>query len=340
MSIGPHTTTAVFVPRAEVVAGSGPALLVALARAARERPEQTPEPLASALDEIGDTAGEAWLNLLGVPIDAGGPYTVARLLDALAMLEGVELRRHLLGRYAWSWCAVAGADVIEAAAAGDGAAARKLLEHPRYYAGHASDSLHTLLRLDGDETRRRVIRAVEAGAEALVDERTASALVSAEDEAMSAISELGPIEAIERLTNGYRYVPEPEADRVLLLPHLELTPQLVLAQHRDARIVAYRAGVEPAAEERLLALGRALSDPKRVEILGLVARGTVRVPDLVERTGLSRSTVHHHLSQLRDAGLVTLEGNARAYTFAIRRESAATAAALLADVLGAPATTT
>jgi hypothetical protein len=44
--------------------------------------------------------------------------------------------------------------------------------------------------------------------------------------------------------------------------------------------------------------------------------------------------VHHHLAQLRDAGLIALEGNARAYTYVPRREAATEAAALLADITG------
>ena len=55
---------------------------------------------------------------------------------------------------------------------------------------------------------------------------------------------------------------------------------------------------------------------------------------LVDATGLTRSTVHHHLALLRDAGLVALEGNARAYLYVPRPEAAAEAAALLGDILG------
>lgn len=332
MSIG--LSTGVVLP-IDVVAGTGPGLLVALARAARERPERNPAILDSALREVGDTSGEAWLNLLGVPLDAGAPYTAARLRAAVHALDAVELRRHVLGRYAWSWCALAGVDVIEAAAAGDEAASRALLTHSRYYAGQARAALSVLLELDAAETKRRIVHAVEVAATLLVDERTARAVEASAADAAGALAELPPLAAIERLTDGYRYVPEPEAERVLLVPHLEPEPQLVLAQHRGARVIAYRTRVEPAAEQRLLALGRALADPKRVEILGLVARGVGRVPGLVERTGLSRSTVHHHLSQLRDAGLVTLEGNARSYTFATRHEAAGDAAALVGVVIGA-----
>lgn len=323
------------VPPLEIASGVGPALLVALAQASRDRAE-APSDLDAALEALGDRTGETWLNLIGVALDAGPPYDADGLSASLAALDGVELRRHLLGRYAWSWCALAGIDVIEAAAEGDEAACRALVRHPRYYGGDAEAALSVLLLLDADETRRRITRAVDAGAEHLLGDAVTRTLRAAEEEARVALSTLPALSAVERLTAGYRYVPEPEAERLVLVPHAAQSPQLVLAQHRDARVIVYRARVEPDAEARLLTLGRALSDAKRVEILGLVARGVARVPELVERTGLSRSTVHHHLSHLRDAGLVTLEGNARSYAFAPRHEAVADVADLLGVVIGEP----
>ena len=120
----------------------------------------------------------------------------------------------------------------------------------------------------------------------------------------------------------------------MLIPHLEPTSPLVLAQHRSSRLIAYLAAPDRSSEDRLVAFGRALADPKRVEILALVGRGVGRAADLVDATGLTRSTVHHHLAQLRDAGLVALEGNARAYTYIPRRAAADEAAALVADIIG------
>ena len=139
--------------------------------------------------------------------------------------------------------------------------------------------------------------------------------------------------AIERLTNGYRYVPEPEAERVVLdpPPRADASARARAAPRRRGSI-AYLAATERSSEDRLLALGRALADPKRVEILALVGRGVGRAAELVEATGLTRSTVHHHLALLREAGLVALEGNARAYTYVPRREAADEAAALVAEI--------
>lgn len=322
-------------PELAVVTGTSFALLLALSGAsAGPRRIVLPEELAAAISDVGDDVGEVWLNLLGIALDAGPPYSSERLLEALAAIDELELRRHLLGRYAWSWCTLAGVDDIEAAAGGDRAAAGRLLEHPRYYGGHAPDSLAVLIGLDPKETKARIRRAVEAGAQSLLDEAAAVALDAAGRTAAAAIDALQPLAAIERVALGYRYLPEPEANRVLLVPHLDPELQLVLLQHRSDRLIAYRARSEPEAEERLVAVGRALADPKRIEILALLGQGVVRATDLVEETGLSRSTVHYHLSQLRDAGLVALEGNARAYAYQPRPDAATAVASLLADLIG------
>jgi DNA-binding transcriptional ArsR family regulator len=330
MSVGQNGGTTVAV---EVAAGPGPALLIALAAAAAAPRAGLPGGLAAALDAVGDTRGEVWLNLLGVALDAGPPYDADRLTAAVASLDPVELRRHVLGRYAWSWCTLGGIDDIEAAAAGDRAAAERLLSRPRYYGGHAEASLTTLLGLDPEEARERLRLAVQAGAETLRPATAGAELEAAARAAAGRLRASPALAAIERLASGYRYHPEPEAERIVLVPHLEPELPLVLAQHRSARLIAYHAAPDRSAEERLLALGRALADPKRVEILALVGRGLGQASALVEETGLSRSTVHHHLAQLRDAGLVALEGNARAYSYVPRREAAADAAALLADVV-------
>lgn len=330
MLIGHHPTT---LPAVEIKTGPSFELLLSLAAACRAPRAELATELGDALARVGDTEGEAWLNLLGIPLDAHA-RTTDELLRAVDALDPVELRRHLLGRYAWSWCTLAGIDDIEAAAHGDSDASARLLAHPRYYGGHAAESLAGLLALDPIQTHERVADAIAAGARSLPGAGADDELRAAEQAARSLLETRPAATAIERLTSGYRYVPEPEAERVVLIAHLQPTLPLVLAQHRSSRLIAYLATAESSSEDRLLALGRALADPKRVEILALVGRGTGRAADLVAATGLTRSTVHHHLGQLRDAGLIALEGNARAYTYVPRREAAEEAAALVADITG------
>ena len=318
-------------PLADVVAGTAFDLLLALAGASAAARSTLDPALREALDTVGDTAGESWLNLLGIPLDIGPPYDAARLGAAVQRMDPVDIRRHLLGGYAWSWRTLAGADTIDAAASGDRAAGRKLLAHKRYYAGRARDSLSVLLPLDPAETRDRLSRALEVG-ERLLVEGTAK-LQAAAAEAVTVLASLPLEEAIEQVTAGYRYVPEPEAEHVLLIPHVQPEPWLVLAQHRSARLIVYQARAQRCAEERVAGLGRALADPKRVEILSLVARGADRVSELVAQTGLARSTVHHHLAELRDARLIDLEGNARAYRYLPRQGALEETVALLSEVI-------
>lgn len=55
----------------------------------------------------------------------------------------------------------------------------------------------------------------------------------------------------------------------------------------------------------LLDILRALADPTRLRLVGLLADRPYTVEELAAAVGLSAATVVHHLKRLRDAGLVT-----------------------------------
>ena len=65
----------------------------------------------------------------------------------------------------------------------------------------------------------------------------------------------------------------------------------------------------------LLRLTRGLSDESRLRILRFVSGGPRSLTEVARFAGLSQPTVHHHLTQLRTAGLVrvhcTLAGPVR-----------------------------
>jgi len=56
-------------------------------------------------------------------------------------------------------------------------------------------------------------------------------------------------------------------------------------------------------------LGRALSSPRRLELLDLLCQAERTVEDLIRHTGLSASNVSQHLSVLKDARLVASRKN-------------------------------
>src|SRR5918999_1104338 len=56
--------------------------------------------------------------------------------------------------------------------------------------------------------------------------------------------------------------------------------------------------------ERLTEVFRALSDPARLRILGLLAEGSRTGRELSEALGLTPPTISHHMTRLTEAGLV------------------------------------
>ena len=111
--------------------------------------------------------------------------------------------------------------------------------------------------------------------------------------------------------------------------------------------------------ERIVALGRALSDPIRVRMLGMMAeaaasgRGCCDLPDLgvpaeegevgicvcefEDRFGMGQSKVSYHMKKLKDAGLVCEERRGKWSFYSIDREAAGELLGEAADrLLSAP----
>jgi DNA-binding transcriptional ArsR family regulator len=150
-----------------------------------------------------------------------------------------------------------------------------------------------------------------------------------------------PQALIASVTRGYLYEPEPEFDRVVLVPHAGARPLLLLCQHRDARVICYpvhRADLDPeeSLTEQAVLVGRALGDGRRVGILRRLASGDATLDELADAAGLAKSTAHHHLGQLRAAGLVALRGNARGYWYALRPEGLSEAQQTIGELVRAP----
>ncbi len=70
--------------------------------------------------------------------------------------------------------------------------------------------------------------------------------------------------------------------------------------------------------EALLEFFKALSDPNRLKIVGLLARHPHNVEQLAEDLGLSVSTVSHHLSYLAHASLVEARPQGHYYIYSLR----------------------
>lgn len=76
---------------------------------------------------------------------------------------------------------------------------------------------------------------------------------------------------------------------------------------------------------------RALSDPNRRAILGIVREGPRPVGEIAESAGLSQQTASHHLQVLQEAGLAVGTRSGTRHLFAIRSDGLVAARAFLDD---------
>lgn len=57
-------------------------------------------------------------------------------------------------------------------------------------------------------------------------------------------------------------------------------------------------------DRQMLLIGKAIADPRRMEILRAIAQDKVTCGDLMQRTGVSAATLSHHMKELEHAGLI------------------------------------
>ena len=62
---------------------------------------------------------------------------------------------------------------------------------------------------------------------------------------------------------------------------------------------------------------RALADPTRREILRMLREGELAAGEIAARFEMTAPTVSHHLSVLKDAGLVQTERNGRSVVYSL-----------------------
>jgi DNA-binding transcriptional ArsR family regulator len=285
------------------------------------------------VSRVGRYAGKLWLHLLDL---AEGD--VPELFERVRRMDPLELRRYLVGVYVPTWRDLVGPAWLERAAAGDPAAVKKLLAHPRYYGGESAKALSIVLPLSPAQTKRRVLAIMHRFASEVFDGRGRAVVAGLERDAKRVASlgqTLSAEHVISAATGGYEYHPEPEFSRVVLVPHEAARPWLLLCQHGDARIICYplAADAEPSLEEEGVRLGRALGDEQRMRILRRLVAGDASLAELADSVGIAKSTAHHHLALLREAGLVALHGNSRRYWYSLRPGVAGESAVLVAELL-------
>lgn len=146
--------------------------------------------------------------------------------------------------------------------------------------------------------------------------------LQADAEARRAQAAVTPmLELIAEATNGL-YIDPPEHGQVLMVPQHHMRPWNLSCGSGNMRVILYPAEPPQANPDdpplALSRLTRALSDENRLRILRFLAQAPLTLAELTERTGLAKSTVHHHMVMLRAAGLVIIHEKERDGRYSLR----------------------
>lgn len=119
---------------------------------------------------------------------------------------------------------------------------------------------------------------------------------------------LPPLALVELATGGIVLEPGPEPPQVLLVPQYHFRPFNLYGGAPGWLTYQYPVdALPPAPGEPPPALVRrtgAVADPSRLRILHFLGAGPRSFTEVVQHTGLAKSTVNHHMVALRSAGLV------------------------------------
>lgn len=159
-----------------------------------------------------------------------------------------------------------------------------------------------------------------------------TALIARAAPAAATLLELLPTgAAIEQLTGGYTLGPDLGVRSVTLAPSVFVHPYMStrVDERTGEALIVYGIPSDlfesfdpvPSRRELVVAL-KAMSDPNRLMLLRLLATRPMYATELVTALRLTQPTVHHHLSQLRTAGLIRQERDRSGMKYAIRTDSA------------------
>ena len=147
-------------------------------------------------------------------------------------------------------------------------------------------------------------------------------------------------ELVVEATNGYELSEDLPVERVLLLPSYWFRPWLIINRIDGTEVLT-----SPVADEHLalpsaapppalVKLTKALGDEGRLRLLRRMGGGPITLADAMDELELAKTTAHHHLSILRQAGLVVIRGEGRDSRYALRAHAPTAAAKALEEYLG------
>jgi DNA-binding transcriptional ArsR family regulator len=276
--------------------------------------------------------------LLGLVYLTPKPRSASAFIDLLAATDPVELRLHALG-YHMRGHHVAQPDLIRRAAEGDAAARGELLELFSDYTDKCEE-YQLLLDLGPEEAKTELLGLLSGWYEHVFPKIAPDFVELAERDAAAKrdlIRTVPPAQVVERVATGIQWTPGPDVDRVVLFPAYSPRPWVYMSEYKRVKIfcppiTADRKRAPADDPAALVRIYKALGDESRLKLLRRLQAGPISLADAAQEVGLAKSTTHHHLAILRQAGFVLIqEGDD---TYKLRPDLRPEPGALLQQYLG------
>lgn len=274
------------------------------------RRETVPQELLDDVDELMLGSMKVAAHLLGIVYETPPPRTFAAFMERLEATDPIELKLHLFGHYDTTTNHLP-PDVVDRAARGEPEAVEAFLETLAEWADK-QELVRTLLDLGAEDVKARLVNLLPRWYEEVFTPQAQDWRDAAERDAEAKRALLAthrPEQLVELATSGYQYAPPAAIRTIVLFPSWWMRPWVILWEHKSTKIFCYP--IAPAPEEgaspaEVARVYKALGDEGRLKLLRRLKDGPLKLSEAAAELGVAKSTAHHHLAILRQAGFVTI----------------------------------
>lgn len=336
----------------EIDASEAAELLLSIATLAVDEERDTYELGAARLEELRAVATPELLreadellpaktaaHLLGLVYTTPKPRTAPAFFDHVAATDPVEIRLHQLGYYLRGHHGIEPETLLGAAERDPGAIAKLLDSTAEYADADKCASLERALVADPADAKRALLHLFSSWYERVLPEIAPDPSLAERDaEAKRELVRSAPPEqVVERLAPGIQWAPGPEVDRVVLFPVRSPRPWVYMSEYKRVKIfcppITADRTQKPAGDPaELVRIYKALGDESRLKLLKRLQAGPMSLAEATKEVGLAKSTTHHHLAILRQAGFVLIREDDD--TYKLRSDLRPEPGALLERYLG------
>jgi DNA-binding transcriptional ArsR family regulator len=290
----------------------------------RERLEQlraaAPSDLLAPANGVLLGWGKWAAQLLGLVYTTPKPRTAAAFVERLAATDPVEIQLHLLGYY-MRGRHVSEPETIRRAATGDEDAQKELVEAFSEWPAECS-VFQDVFELGPERAKAMLVDLISRWREEVFPPLAAEAAPLAERDAAEKrrlADTLAPEQLVERMAPGLQYLPTPDVHRIVFFPVYTSRPWVYTSEYKHVKIFCYPIRVDreeapPDDPARLVRVYKALGDESRLKLLRRLQAGPVTLAEAAQELGLAKSTTHHHLAILRQAGFVLIRDSDDLYS--------------------------